>query len=173
MRRPERIPIILDKLNTDENAKFTILNHWFGVEPGTQLSFNSPFNHIETMLTGWTEYFDIFSQDWQTHPDLRMSQVLVRLSIIPNFPGFWFMEEDDNIMIDCNLIKPRDIKFWGQNYNKNMEKLPETNWILIKDLSRDHIENILLDVLSGKMRVSEEYIEYFSEELKIRQNGKS
>ncbi len=169
MRRPESIPRILDKLNTDENAKLTILNHWFGVEPGTQLSFDSPFNHIETMLTGWTEYFDIFSQDWQTHPDLRMSQVLVRLGIIPNFPGFWFMEEDDNIMIDCNLIKPRDIKFWGQNYNKNMEKLPETNWILIKDLSRDHIENILLDVLSGKMRVSEEYIEYFSEELKIRQ----
>ena len=173
MRRPERIPIILDKLNTDENAKFTILNHWFGVEPGNQLSFDSPFNHIETMLTGWTEYFDIFSQDWQTHSDLRMSQVLIRLGIIPNFPGFWFMEEDDNIMIDCNLLKPRDIKFWGQNYNKNMERLPETNWILIKDLSRDHIENILLDVLSGKMRVSEEYIEYFSEELKIRQNCKS
>ena len=173
MRRPERIPIILDVLRTNENAKFMILNHWFGVKPGTQLSFDSPFNHIETMLTGWTEYFTEFYQDWETHTDLRMSQILVRLGIVPNFPGFWFMEEDDDIMIETNLLKPRDIKFWGQNYNKNMEKLPETNWILLKDLSRDHIENILLDVLNGKMKVSEEYIQYFSEELKIRQDGKS
>lgn len=56
------------------------------------------------------------------------------------------------------------------NYDKDMKKLPETNWVLLKDLNTGHIENILLDVLNDKIKISEEYSKYFSEELKIRQN---
>ena len=32
---------------------------------------------------------------------------------------------------------------WGRNYDKNMNPLPETEWVLIKDLTTDHIINIV------------------------------
>lgn len=32
---------------------------------------------------------------------------------------------------------------WGRNYDKDMNKLLETEYILLKDLERDHIYNIL------------------------------
>ena len=33
---------------------------------------------------------------WESHSDLRFSQVLVNLGLIPNYQGFWYyMEEDE------------------------------------------------------------------------------
>jgi len=34
---------------------------------------------------------------WDKNPDLRLTQVLVNLGLIPNFPGFWYYLEDDKI----------------------------------------------------------------------------
>ncbi len=36
--------------------------------------------------------------------------------------------------------------FWGQSYDKNMKRLKETRWVLIKNLDTDHIEAILQNV---------------------------
>jgi hypothetical protein len=32
---------------------------------------------------------------------------------------------------------------WGRNYTEDMKPLPETEWILLKDLESSHIQNIL------------------------------
>ena len=37
---------------------------------------------------------------------------------------------------------------WGRNYNENMAILPKTEWILIKDLTIEHIQAILDNVLN-------------------------
>lgn len=35
---------------------------------------------------------------WKDNPDLRFSQVLINLGLIPNVPGFWYYMEDDVIL---------------------------------------------------------------------------
>lgn len=43
-----------------------------------------------------------------------------------------------------NLIKDIREQFnWGKNYDKNNNRLPKTEYILLKDLDTDHILNIL------------------------------
>ena len=35
---------------------------------------------------------------WIQQPDLRLTQVLVNLGIVPNTPGMWYYLEDDDII---------------------------------------------------------------------------
>ncbi len=58
---------------------------------------------------------------------------------------------------------------WGVNYDKDMNRLPETDWRLIKDMATDHIEAILD---GGYSRSNSFYEELFKEELKFRKNDK-
>jgi len=161
------------EVTRDKDNKMKVLDYLFKPKPNTQMSFEDPYNYVDKMLENWINHFKGFSTLWLDNPDLRLTQVLVNTGIIPNFSGFWYNVEDEEIMINSNILQPREIKFWGQNYDKDMKKLPETNWVLLKDLNTGHIENILLDVLNDKMKISEEYSKYFSEELKIRQDGKN
>lgn len=39
---------------------------------------------------------------WLSNPDLRYSQVLITLGIIPNIPGFWYYMEEDEILKQLN-----------------------------------------------------------------------
>ena len=102
---------------------------------------------------------------WLENPDLRFSQVLVGLGIIPNIPGFWYYIEEDEILEKLG-IPTREYLLWGQNYDKDMNLLPKTLYKPIKDLSTDHIQAIL----EGGYAKREKYIKCFKEELKLR-NG--
>jgi hypothetical protein len=44
---------------------------------------------------------------------------------------------------DGNHETRRNNLHWGKNYDKNNNRLPETEWVLIKDLDTDHIKAIL------------------------------
>ena len=58
---------------------------------------------------------------------------------------------------------------WGVNYDKDMNRLPETEWRLIKDLNTDHIQAIL----DGNYASGNTYYEdVFKEELKFREKNK-
>ena len=50
----------------------------------------------------------------------------------------------------------------------NLNRLAQTNWVLIKDMSVEHIEAILLHVFNNEMKVSDKYVEYFNDELKLK-----
>lgn len=63
----------------------------------------------------------------------------------------------------------RNNLFWGRNYDKDMNKLPETEYILIKDLDTDHIKAIL----DAQFQISDFYKEVFEEELKQREQVKA
>ena len=39
-------------------------------------------------------YLEKIEKFWKEHPDLRFTQVLVNMNIIPNFPGSWYYKED-------------------------------------------------------------------------------
>ena len=56
---------------------------------------------------------------------------------------------------------------WGNNYDKDMNALPETIWIPIKDMSSNHIQAILD---GGYVKNNYAYQELFKEELEFRNN---
>lgn len=163
MRRPERIQIILAVLKDDANKK-KVLEHFFKPEEGAQIKLHEPIHDVDFHVKLWSENFGAFEDIWTHYPDLRLTQVLVNSGILPNYPGSWYYIEDNNVMVDCKFLEPRDIYFWGKNYDKDMKRLPETEWILIKDMSIDHIKAIL----DSDNIIAPHYIEFFRNELTLR-----
>ena len=58
---------------------------------------------------------------------------------------------------------------WGRNYDKDMNRLPETEWVTIQDMNSEHIQAII----DGNYAAGNKYMEdIFKEELKYRENVK-
>lgn len=72
MRRPERIPIILELLKDNTNKKL-ILEHFFKPIEGVQLKLHEPYNDIDFHVQRWLENFNVFSEDWKLMSDLRLT----------------------------------------------------------------------------------------------------
>lgn len=109
--------------------------------------------------------FDI-REYWNSLPDLRYSQVLVNMGIIPNYPGFWYFTEEDEILEQQGLPLS-EYMLWGVNFDKDMNRLPETDYRFICDLDTDHIEAIL----DGQWTKNLRYIAAFNDELNRRKGG--
>jgi len=73
---------------------------------------------------------------------------------------------DASIYSDDHLII-REYLIWGVNYDKNMNRLPDTIFKPIMELESDHIQAIL----ATQTHISELYKTTFEKELKYR-NGK-
>lgn len=151
MRNPQRIDIFLNKIKEDDNLE-KVLTKIF--------KLNVDDDAIKIVKSGYN-VIEIF---WKENPDWRFSQVLVNTGLLPNYPGFWYHTEDEDVFVELGG-EPRDIYFWGVNYTKDMKRLPETKWTLIKDLETDHIE----DILDGEyVRNGSKYYKLFKDELKRR-----
>ena len=95
---------------------------------------------------------------WKKRPNLRFGQMLINLSLSPNKLKIWNDEEKD-ILLDQGY-EPREVLYWECNYDKDRKKLPKTEWILIKDMSTDHIKVILEDVLiERKYTIADLYLD--------------
>lgn len=149
MRIRERIPNFLDK--TSPKLLHDLFLSWFGI------------NIEETELRICKERRKI-KKFWIANHDLRFSQVLVNMGYIDNIPGAWYYLEDDvNLLL--NGVPARDCMFWGTNFNEDMDRLPETNWILIKNMPIEHIKATI--AVMGE-RLPDRYKQVFQEELEIR-----
>jgi len=51
--------------------------------------------------------------------------------------------EDLSITSEDSFEIIREHFTWGRNFDRLMNRLPETEWILLKDLTTEHIENII------------------------------
>jgi len=103
---------------------------------------------------------------WHNNPDLRYSQVLVNMGIIPNYPGFWYFDEEDDIL-EQQGVDSAMIMLWGVNFDKDMNRLPETDYRFICDLETDHIQAIL----GGNWTKHPNYLKAFNNELNRRKGG--
>ena len=160
MRQPKRIPIVLANIS------------WFNFLRKIS-NYNEMDAELKRLCDKVNENKTKIEEYWKQNPDLRLTQVLVNLELIPNFPGGWYYIEEVDWLIEQQILEPRDIKFWGVNYTKDMTPLEETDWRLIKDLETDHIEAIL----EGRGRKNgnapwcgPSYLPYFQNELKLRKN---
>jgi len=151
MRNPERIPIVLKHINWEKAVE----------------TYNIPKDKVDFYVRMIKKSLDEgeLQEFWSECPDLRLSQVLVAMHIIPNTPGFWFYKEDIELLLEQG-VEPRECLLWGNNYDKDMKLLPETKWVLVKDLATDHIETLL----KGKWTHNEVYIDAFKKELKLRKS---
>ena len=59
----------------------------------------------------YKKYKEEIKKFWIDNPDLRFSQVLVTLDIIPNIPGSWYYKEEDEILNE--LYPTQNIKNYG------------------------------------------------------------
>jgi hypothetical protein len=152
MRNRERISIFLSYL--DEEMMHRLFIKWF----------QTNFEEIEKQIVKKKRAIKKY---WLANHDERFSQVLVNMGFIGNLPGFWYYEEDDDILLalGCN---PRDVLLWGQNFDKDMNRLPETNWIKIKDMSTDHIRAVIS--FMGE-RLPKKYKSVFQAELELRKDS--
>ena len=103
---------------------------------------------------------------WKANPDLRYSQVLINIGILPNYPGFWYMYEDEDNLQDQG-VDPAMFMLWGVNFDKDMNRLPETDYRFICDLETDHIQAIL----DGNWTRHPDYLKAFNNELNRRKGG--
>lgn len=152
MRRPERIPIFLDlTYGKISDILFLIFNLSTYLDPVEIV--NRYYDKLPEIKSFWLE-----------NPDLRFSQVLVGMQIIPNVVGSWYYIEENEILEQLG-IEPREYLLWGQYFDKDMNRLPEPIYRPIKDLETDHIKAIL----DGDWCRLDEYKECFKNELKRRE----
>ena len=74
---------------------------------------------------------------------------------------------DTSIMDDGTHELRRQYLTWGNNYDKDMNRLLETEWITIQNMTSEHIQAILD---GGYANRNPFYKELFKEELKFRIN---
>lgn len=168
MRQPRRIPIILKALEDDENKR-KVLEYWFKPPEGVQLELGGPYNSIDDIIKQWNAEYEIISAFWKENIDLRLPQVLISAGIMPNYTGFYFYKEDEATVILSKVLKREEILFWGNNYDAQGNLLSETRWVLPAEMTKGHLEAIIDLEKNGKMRVSEDYLEMFKQELKLRE----
>lgn len=154
MRQIERIPIFL---NLVEGQMTTILDEIFNLQ--------IPENQLDIIVDNIYDSWDFILNEWKNNPDWRFTQVLVNLEFIPNYPGMWYYTEESEILVSLG-IDAREYLLWGKNYDKDMNRLPETQYALIKDLETDHIKSIL----DGGWCKAGPHFDCLSEELRIREN---
>lgn len=53
-------------------------------------------------------------------------------------------ETDLSMTIFDDFTKLREVVKWGRNYDKDMNLLPQTEWVPLKDLTDDHLDALCL-----------------------------
>ena len=150
MRQVERIDIILKVLDIKQ----------FLIDIGI------PWREADKCDISVIDDWECFVDQWKLNADLRLTQALISFGHLPNIPGFWYYKEEDDYCIEKGLLKVEDVKFWGQNYDKNNKRLPETKYILLKDLTTDHIKGILKYFKDNLGRLPTTYKKYFEDRMK-------
>jgi len=147
MRNKKRIEICL---NIFKNKK--ILKSFLNTEN------NEIINNI---YLNWT----IISKEWDINYDYRWGQLLSNMDLVSKEieNHIWNIEED-NWLIKNGYCNIEDIKFWGINYYKNGKKRKTIKFVLLKDLTIDHIKNIIKFFEDQNMlhKLNKDYLEYFN-----------
>jgi hypothetical protein len=115
---------------------------------------------------GYTSFPIYLSQEWKKVPDQRFGQFMINRGDIPDILKAWVDEEED--ILEAQGLPPEEYLFWGSNYDKDMNQLPETIYRLIKDLDSSHINAIYDFVVKQGHRVSIDYRVAFKNTLLTR-----
>jgi hypothetical protein len=161
MRQSKRILIALRTFKDKD-----VLRHFLGIKKQNliQKIFGSEKDYIKEILNN-LERISIY---WQANPDLRFGQLLYNLNLVPN--DFKYNAEECDWLIDQGYVNSEDILFWGRNFNKDGERLKTTEWILLKELTTDHIVAILKHEKKNSYHISTNHKKYFLKRINDEQS---
>jgi hypothetical protein len=100
---------------------------------------------------------------WEKNYDQRLGQLLLNNELTEN-GSVWHVEEVD-WLIENEYLKFEDLNFWGINYDKDGNRLPETQFKLLKDLDLNHIKNIIKWYQDKGLYLNLKYTEYFNKRI--------
>lgn len=83
------------------------------IQPFIDFIFPDKINHLITKVWKLPEQDPIniiiintninsIKEFWENNPDLRFAQVLITLNLLPNYEGFWYYKEDNEIIEQWN-----------------------------------------------------------------------
>lgn len=147
MRNKERIDIVLKHIPWKQF-----------LQDATNLGKDSKI--LDKLVENVKNNIENIREIWKNNPDLRLGQLLINEGYVPDYYKLYNFEEDD-WMIENKAIKFEDIKFWGSNYDKDMNRLSETKYKLLKDLDDSHISAILDFFEEGLIKINDNYLKYF------------
>jgi len=153
MRPKERINVFLDNMDLPK-----VLNVYF---PNVTEEIKKEFAASIYPALGRLQ------KEWNENPDWRFPQLLVNMGFVPNMPGFWYYMEETQVLLDSGC-EARKVVMWGNNFDKDMNRLSETIWKPICELTTDHIHSIL----NGGFAKNTDYEKLFKEELTLRAKSK-
>ncbi len=152
MRPIERIPIFIKLIDWKD-----LLVNIFRLYKKDQKELDKVLNYINDNIDEITDF-------WKECQDLRISQVLVSMNIIPNSSGMWYyMEEDDILLQQGNNLA--DILLWGTFGKSGKDPFKR---IPISSMTTDHIQACLDNVPN----IHPKYIQTMKKELKDRETKK-
>ena len=125
-RCKERIPVVLNNIN------------WYDFISYLNIYVSDKSKREAAIKCKENEYY--ISDYWHKNPDQRLTQVLVNIDIIENFPGTWYYLEETEYLIVNKILKPEEILFWG-SYGKDGKQ--NFRYILLNDMESNHIEACL------------------------------
>lgn len=132
------------------------------LQDNTNLSKSSRV--LDKLIENITNNLDKIKNKWKEVPDWRLGQLLVNEGYIPDYTKLFYLEEDD-WLIEHKACGIEDIKFWGSIFDKEMNRLPQIKYRLLKDLEDAHIQAILDMFNDGLMNINEDYRNYFNKRL--------
>ena len=150
MRNPNRIPIVLERINW---IYFLVL----------VLNTPTPIQ-VATLNTKIVENLPEIERIWKQYPDLRLGQLLINFFEFPDQNKLWNIEEIDYLIEEEN-VPLEEVCFWGVNYFKNGEPRAKTKHVLLKDLTNNHIENIITFFNERGIKLYSKYEDYFKKRL--------
>jgi len=103
------------------------------------------------------------THEWTKYPEYRLGQLLYNMDLLTNDSSYHI--EEDNWLINNNYFDYEDIKFWGINFDINNNQLPQTEYKLLKDLTTDHIKNIIKFSKDNNSKINDNYLKYFNKRI--------
>ena len=128
MNHKERIPIFIKLVNWSK-----LLQRW-----GNPITENELHNLYD--LNKIIKY-------WKQYPELRIGQMLINLGVIDIKDQYkqnkiWY-DNEQSILLDQG-INPIDFLLWTSLFDKEGNRLKSPKTQLLKDLSTDHLQNIMI-----------------------------
>lgn len=153
MRAKERIPIIFKIFRNNPRLFYLFLG--IPIANEELIKQHSGFLSIE--------FFNYWYEGYQ----LRLGQALFNFYSNELFNTSYYKEESD-FLVNFGYVGVEDIKAWGRNFDENMNRLSQTEYILLKDLSLDHIINIKKFFKGRLKQLPKNYLNYFNKRIKQR-----
>ena len=147
MRSKQRISNFLNKIN------------WFELIHNQWNIFNDKLI-THTCVFKIQKDINIIKEYWLNNPDERIAQVLVNNDYIPNKPGFWYYDEEYEILVNQG-IPVEECLYWTSIYDKDMNLLDKPIKRIVSNLTKDHIYAIIKQYDDHNRTLPEHYQQAF------------